>query len=416
VTVSENRSRVPSLASILAVWRDLRFQRFAFQAAFAAVIFFAAYILFTNVDNSLESLNLEPFPFIKTSGSFPFFDIQKDFLGQRAGFGIDERAFGFDYSPNQSYLRALEAGLLNTIQVSFIGIVLATVLGVVAGIARLSTNWLVSRVAMLYVETFRNIPLLLQLIFWYLAVFLKAPRIADSFDLFGVAFLSNRALALPAVHTESGSGIWAVTLLVAFAVATVVKVVQTRRQDETGRPTYPWLTATGVFVAIGGAAFLATGLPLSVDLPEAGRTSFSGGMTISPEFAALLTGLSVYTGAFIAEIVRGSIQAIPKGQTEAAAALGLNTFERMRFVILPQAMAIIVPPLTNQYLNLMKNSSLAVAVAFKDVFDVTRIAANQSGQFVPLVTLVMLTYLTMSLTISAVMNGLYSRLQWRKAR
>ncbi|HUF53385.1 MAG TPA: ABC transporter permease subunit [Dehalococcoidia bacterium] len=416
MTVSENRRRIPSVGGAFALWRDIRFQRFAFQALFAALIFFAAYVLFTNTDRSLESLNLEPFPFIETKSSFPFIDVHKDFLGQRAGFGIDERAFGFDYSPNQNYLRALQAGLLNTIQVSFIGILLATVLGVVAGIARLSTNWLVSRVAMLYVETFRNIPLLLQLIFWYLAVFLKAPRIADSFDLFGVAFLSNRALALPSLETKDGADLWALALLGAFAIAAVAKVVQTRRQDERGKPTYPWWTASGVFVAIAAVAFLATGLPLSIDLPEAGRTSFSGGMTISPEFAALLTGLSVYTGSFIAEIVRGSIQAIPKGQTEAAAALGLTTAERMRFVILPQAMAIIIPPLTNQYLNLMKNSSLAVAVAFKDLFDVTRITANQSGQFVPLVTLVMLTYLTMSLTISAVMNGLYSRLQWRKAR
>ena len=416
MSVSGDRQRGLALGGLFVLWRDIRVQRFAFQAIVTAAILLASYILLTNVDDSLESLNLEPFPFVGTTSDFPFIEIQKDFLGQRAGFGIDERAFGFEYSPNHDYLRALQTGLLNTIQVSLIGIVLATILGVVAGISRLSTNWLVSRVAMLYVETFRNIPLLLQLIFWYLAVFLKAPPIADSFDLFGIAFLSNRALALPALHTEDGAGVWLLALLAAFVVAAVVKVTQTRREDATGRPMYPWLWATGIFMTLGTAAFFATGMPLSVDVPDAGRTSFSGWLTISPEFAELLTGLSVYTCAFIAEIVRGSIQAIPKGQTEAAAALGLNTFERMRYVILPQAMAIIIPPLTNQYLNLLKNSSLAVAVAFKDLFDVTRIAANQSGQFVPLVTLVMLTYLSMSLLISAVMNGIYSRLRWTKAR
>jgi general L-amino acid transport system permease protein len=404
------------MGGVVAVWRDIRFRRFAFQAAFVVVLLYAGFVLYTNIGNSLDGLNLEPFPFVETGGAFPFIDIKQDFLSQRAGFSVDERAFGFDYTPNDSYLRALQAGLLNTIQVSLLGIALATVLGVLVGLSRLSTNWLVSRVAMLYVETFRNIPLLVQLIFWYLAVFIKAPRIADGFDFFGVAYLSNRAVALPALKTDGGFGLWVLALLVAFAIAAVVKVMRTRQEDATGKPTYPWVWASGVFVVVGGAAFMATGLPLSVDTPEVGRSAYTGGTTISPEFAALLTGLSVYTGAFIAEVVRGSIQAIPRGQTEAAAALGLNSVERTRYVILPQAMAIAVPPLTNQYLNLMKNSSLAVAVAFKDLFDVTRVSINQSGQAIPLVTLAMFTYLAMSLTISASMNFAYSRLRWRRLR
>ena len=402
----------PRIGGALALWRNIRVQRFVFQAVFAAVVIIVGYLLLTNIDDSLSGLNLEPFPFVDTTGSFPFVDVSLDFLEGRAGFNIDERTLGFDYSANDSYFRALQAGLINTILVSAIGIVLATGVGIVVGVARLSTNWLVSQLAAVYVETFRNVPLLVQLIFWYLAVYLKAPRIADSLDLFGIAYLSNRAVALPEVGAGDGSATWFLLLLVGAAVAAGVKVWRTRREESTGDPAYPWWFAIGAFAAIALVGFFATGAPLTVDTPEVGRSSYEGGMTVSPEFAALLTGLVIYTAAFIAEIVRGSILAIPKGQTEASAALGLNPLERLRFVIFPQALLIIIPPLTNQYLNLMKNSSLAVAVGFKDFFDVGRITINQTGQAIPIITLVMLTYLTMSLAISAAMNFFYNRLKW----
>ena len=401
---------------LLTLLSNERFRRYLFQAVFALVVLVFGYVLIANIQTELDGAGLEIFPFVSTKGSFPFIDISADFLDQRAGFSIDQRAFGFDYTANDTFFRALVTGLLNTIQVSMIGIVIATVLGVIVGVSRLSSNWLVSRVAMLYVETFRNIPLLLQLVFWFLAVFLKAPKFGDSLDFFGVAFLSVRGLALPEVHSASGFGTWIIFVALAIGAAIAVRYLLIRRQDETGKPSYPWWGASGAFLAIAGVSFLILGTPLAIDSPEVGQFSYEGGMTIKPSLAALVTGLSVYTASFIAEIVRGSILAIPKGQTEAAQALGFNGFQRLRLVILPQALAIIIPPLTNQYLNLMKNSSLAIAVAFKDLFDVGNVTINQAGQAVPMIALLMAAYLSLSLTISAVMNGIYSRLKWRSLR
>ena len=401
---------------MLTLLSNERFRRYLFQAVFALVVLVFGYVLIANIQTELEGIGLEIFPFVSTKGSFPFIDISADFLGQRAGFSIDQRAFGFDYTANDTFFRAFVTGLLNTIQVTMIGIVIATVLGVIIGVSRLSSNWLVSSVATLYVETFRNIPLLLQLIFWYLAVFLKAPKFGDSLDFFGVAFLSVRGLALPEVHTTSGFGTWIIFVAVALAAALAVRHLLMRRQDQTGKPSYPLWGASGAFLAIAGVSFLILGTPLDINSPEVGQFSYEGGMTIKPELAALVTGLSVYTASFIAEIVRGSVLAIPKGQTEAAQALGFNGFQRLRLVILPQALAIIIPPLTNQYLNLMKNSSLAIAVSFKDLFDVGSITINQAGQAVPMIALLMAAYLSLSLTISAVMNGIYSRLKWRSGR
>jgi general L-amino acid transport system permease protein len=251
-----------------------------------------------------------------------------------------------------------------------------------------------------------------QLTFWYLAVFIKAPRLSDSLDLFGIAFLSNRAVAIPAIGAGGLVWIWLLVLLGGLIAARIVERRRMRRQESTGLPSYPLAWAVGTFLLIAVAGFLVTGSPLTVEAPEKGQTAYAGGWQMTPEYAALLTGLVLYTGAFVAEIVRGSILAIPKAQTEAAAALGLNPFQRLRYVLLPQALRIIIPPLTNQYLSLTKNSSLAIAVAFKDLFDVGRVSINQTGQAVPIITLVMLTYLMMSLTISLVMNLLNSRLKW----
>jgi len=414
---SRPEQRLPGAAALLlTILSDERFRRYLFQAIFAAVVLVFGYVLIANIQAELEGIGLEIFPFVNTKGSFPFIDISSDFLGQRAGFSIDQRSFGFDYTANDSYFRAFLTGLLNTIQVSMIGIVIATVLGVVVGVSRLSSNWLVSHVAMLYVETFRNIPLVVQLIFWYVAVFLKAPKIGDSLDFFGIAFLSVRGLALPEAHGTSGFGTWAIFVLLAIGAAIAVRYWLTRRQDETGRPSYPWWSAAGTFVAIAGVSFLILGTPMDIDSPEVGQFRYAGGMTIKPEFTALVFGLTIYTASFIAEIVRGSVLAIPKGQTEAAEALGFSGSQRLRLVILPQAMAIIIPPLTNQYLNLTKNSSLAVAVAYKDLFDVGNVTINQAGQAVPMVALLMAAYLSLSLTISAIMNTIYGRLKWRSAR
>ncbi len=401
------------IGAVLALWRNVRVQRFAWQAAFAVLVIAIGYVLIDNLVSELGQLDLELFPFVQFTGGFPFVDVTQDFLKQRAGFNIGETSFGFDYSANDSYLRVYQAGLLNTVKVAVVGIFLATILGVVAGVARLSSNWLVSRVAMVYVETFRNVPLLVQLIFWFTAVVLQLPKISESLDIFGVVFISNRAVAVPWADRSGGEfGLWLLLLVVAVVVAAAIRALRSGREDRTGRPSHPWWWAFGAFTLIAVVAFFVTGTPLDFDRPQLAERSYVGGLEISPEFTALLIGLVLYTGTFIAEVVRGSILAIPKGQTEAAAAVGLNAFQRLRYVILPQAMRIMIPPLTNQYLNLTKNSSLAVAVAFPDLFQVSRVSINQTGQAVPIIALVMVTYLAMSLIISLIMNTLNSRLGW----
>jgi general L-amino acid transport system permease protein len=406
-----HQAPVQRLGAMLALWRNVKAQRIAIQILFAVVVIVVGYVLIDNLTSDLAQLDLEAFPFVELSGSFPFINITQDFLKQRAGFDISETSFGLEYSANDSYGDAYVIGLVNTIRVAVIGIILATVLGTVAGVARLSSNWLVSRVALVYVETFRNVPLLVQLIFWFTVVFLKLPKITEGVDIFDLVFISNRAIALPWADTTAGFGLWFLLLVVGLVVAAAVRALRIRREEETGKPSYPWWWASGTFLLIAVVTFFATGSPLDFERPQLAERSYTGGVQITPEFTALLVGLVVYTGTFIAEIVRGSIQAIPKGQTEASAALGLNTFQRLRFVILPQAMRIMVPPLTNQYLNLTKNSSLAVAVAFKDLFDIGRVTINQTGQAVPIIALVMLTYLVMSLVISLIMNIINSRLR-----
>lgn len=396
---------------MLTLWRNVRVQRFAFQLGFAAVVVFVGYLLLSNLTSELERTNLVALPFVEFSNSFPFVGkFTLDFLDQRAGFGLSETAFGRSYSANDSYGEAFIAGLLNTISVALIGLVLASLVGLIVGIARLSTNWLVSRLAMAYVEIFRNVPLLVQLIFWYTAVFLRLPRIEDS-EIAGIAFASNRGSAIPWLATAEGFTVWLGVLLAGFLLAAGVWAYRSRKEERTGRPSHPWLWASGVLVIIGAVGYLATGAPLRGEVPELENRLLVGGLKFSPEYAALLTGLVLYTGAFITEIVRGSILAIEKGQSEASSALGLSPMQQLRYVILPQAMRIIIPPLTNQYLNLVKNSSLAVAVAFPDVFRVTSVTINQSGQAVPMIVLVMLTYLTLSLIISALMNTVNGRLK-----
>lgn len=384
-------------------------QRIAVQALVLAIVAIIGWFLVDNLISELDRTGLQAMPFVEVSGSFPFVDFSEDFLSQRAGFGIGETSFGVDYTPNNSYADAFRAGLANTFRVAVLGIVLATAIGLLAGVSRLSKNWLVSHLAEAYVETFRNVPLLVQLIFWYTAVALRLPTITDTMDLLGVMLVSNRGVAVAWGEPQDGFRLWLLLLGGAMVIALVVRAALVRWQDASGTPRYPWWGAFGVFAAIGAITFFATGQPLEFQRPVLEGRAYAGGAQLSPEFVALLVGLVLYTGAFIAEVVRGSILAIPRGQDEAAAAVGLKAMQRLRFVILPQALRIMVPPLTNQYLNLMKNSSLAVAVAFPDVFQVTRVTINQTGQAVPMIVLVMATYLTISLAISAVMNLAYNR-------
>ena len=329
------------------------------------------------------------------------------FLDQRAGFEIGESPIPYD--ANDTYGQAFVVGLLNTLFVSVTGIVLATVLGVIVGVARLSPNWLVSKVAAGYVEVIRNTPLLVQLFLIYFVVLLQLPAVRDTIALPGSIFLNQRGLFVPGPQMGASFGAWLGLLAVGLVAAIVGRVISGRRKA-AGRPGYRLgLVGLALFLFLAVAGWILPGdPPLTFDIPERGRFNFSGGLALSTAFTALLAGLVIYTAAFIAEVVRGGIQAVRRGQLEAAHALGLSPADTLRLIIFPQAMRVIVPPLTSQYLNLAKNSSLAIAVGYPDLFKVGTTMANQTGAPLPVIALVMGTYLAMSLATSLLMN-LYNR-------
>lgn len=329
-------------------------------------------------------------------------DLSYDFLRTRAGFGIKESVIS--YSSNQSLLRAFLVAATNSMFVAAVGIVLTTVLGIFIGIARLSTNWLVRKMAQAYVEAFRNTPLLVQVIFWYSGVILTIPRIQDSLSLFGVVFVSNRGAAVPGVDGGADFGVWLLFALSGIVAAVAVRRYRTRLHDETGRPHYRFLFGTGTFLLVAITAYLLLGDPFSIQAPEQGIRNYVGGTQISPEFAGILIALVLYTAAFIGEIVRGSILAVSKGQKEAAEALGLRPGQQLRLVVLPQAMRIAIPPINNQYLNLWKNTSLGFAVFFPELINVTTTIVTQGGAELQVFSMVVLTYLGVSLLISLAMN------------
>ncbi|HYE50138.1 MAG TPA: amino acid ABC transporter permease [Azospirillaceae bacterium] len=333
-----------------------------------------------------------------------------------SGFGFLEREAGFQigetpvaYTATDTYARAFLVGLLNTLKVAVIGIVLATVLGTVVGVARLSTNWLVAKLAAGYVEVVRNVPLLLQLFLWYGALTEGLPGPRQAFNPVPGVFLSNRGLKIPGPADDPAWGALLVAFLVGAAAAFGFAAWARRRHLATGvRPPVGRVSA-GLLLGLPLLTLLAFG-GAAVDMPELRGFNFAGGVTLSPEFAALLFGLVVYTAAFIAEIVRSGILAVPHGQTEAAAALGLSRGRILRLVVLPQALRVIIPPTTSQYLNLTKNSSLAVAIGFPDFVSVANTTMNQTGQAVEGVAAIMAVYLTISLSLSFVLNWYNKRI------
>ena len=342
-------------------------------------------------------------------------DLDLGFLRGPAGFGLANEWL-FEHNPNASRFDAYLIGVWNSLRLVVLGIATATLLGVAAGVARLSGNWLVARIATLYVESVRNTPLLVQIIFWWLAVFLAMPAIGERRNVLGIVFLSNRGLALPWAITEGLATLWFASIPLAVLASWWVRRTRAAREDRTGRPSYPNATALLVLLAVLAATFLATGLPLRSTTPEivssgASILRYEGGIVITPQFAAVFAALTVYTASFIAEIVRSSIQALPRGQSEAAAALGLNAYQRLTLVILPQALRTMIPPLTNQYLNLTKNSSLAIVVGYSELLFVGNVVINNAGHAVPMFVLVILTYQAMSLVISVAMNTLNNRVQ-----
>jgi general L-amino acid transport system permease protein len=344
-----------------------------------------------------------------------------DFLSNTAGFGISE---GIEYAEGaDNYGRAFLVGLVNTLRVAIAGIVLATPLGVAIALGRLSGNPLLERLARGYVELMRNTPLLVQLIFWYQGVILNLPALAEAITVGGNRLaadgagltvsapwlaLSQRGVVLPRFVPQPGAvGLWAVVGLGAFA-AWLLYRWRERVQARTGKPAFGLVFGLATWLTVIVVAWFAFGQPYGVELPAIGRFRYESGLVLSPEFSALLVGLVVYSAAFIAEVVRGGIQAISIGQREAARAVGLRETQLMRLVILPQALRVIVPPLTNQYLNLAKNSSLAIFVGFPDLFNVGLTIGNNTGQFVIVTAMMMAVYLAISLTTSLLMN-LYNR-------
>ena len=326
------------------------------------------------------------------------------FWNNTAGFDISQTLI--DYSASTStFGRAFWIGLLNTLLVAGLSIVFATVLGFAIGIARLSRNWLVAHLAGGYVELIRNVPLLLQLLFWYNSVLRALPLVRGSVALPGGGLLNNRGLFLPRPQIAAGFGYVLIALVFGIAASIALHLWGRRRQARTGEPMRIVWPALGLIVVMPAALFLIVGAPLSFSFPRMGRFNVEGGVEILPEFAALLAALSVYTAAFIAEAVRAGVMAVPHGQTEAAQALGLRLGTTLRFVVVPQAMRVIIPPLTSQYLNLIKNSSLAVAIGYPDLFQVfAGSVLNLTGQAVEVVAITMAVYLFVSLVTSLLMN------------
>ncbi|MBR9875259.1 amino acid ABC transporter permease [Vibrio sp. J1-1] len=369
----------------------------AFRSAIFQIIAVAALVFFfyTIINNALNNLDAR--------GIATGFD----FLNQEAGFGIGLTLI--DYNETYSYGRTFVIGLLNTALVSVLGIILATVIGFTMGIARLSSNWLVSRLAAVYIETFRNIPLLLQIFFWYFAVLQALPSTRQSISLGEAIFLNVRGLYLPAPVLENGSSVVIAAFIIGLVATICISIWAKNKQRLTGQQTPMGRIALGLVVALPLVVYFLVGMPISLEYPALKGFNFQGGVSIIPELAALLVALSVYTATFIAEIVRSGINAVSHGQTEAAMSLGLPRAKTLKLVVIPQALRIIIPPLTSQYLNLTKNSSLAMAIGYPDLVSVfAGTTLNQTGQAIEIIAMTMGVYLALSLITSALMN-LYNR-------
>ena len=371
-----------------SIWNDPNARALIYQALALAFVLGFGWYIWHNTYTNLEKRGI-------ASGF--------DFLNSTAGFGIVMHLL--PYTEESSYGRALLVGLLNTLMVAAIGVVLATVLGFVVGVARLSSNWLIARIAYVYIEVIRNVPLLLQIFFWYTLLGKSVPGPRQSLSLFDMFFLNNRGFYVPAPVPQDGFS----AIVVAFALAVVGSIVlarwSRRRQELTGEQFPVALTSVGVIVGLPILAALVTGIPFHWEYPELSGFNFQGGMVLIPELVSLTFALTIYTAAFIAEIVRAGILAVSHGQTEASYALGLRAGPTLRLVVVPQAMRVIIPPLTSQFLNLTKNSSLATAIAYPDVVAVfAGTVLNQTGQAVECMAITMAIYLTTSLLTSAFMN------------
>jgi len=377
----------------VAFYNDPKIRSIIYQVALCAAV---GFLVFGAAINAIENLRRA-----HIASGFGFWDTT-------AGFEISQTLISYSADVS-TYGRAFWVGLLNTLLVAGAGIVFATIIGFVVGISRLSKNWLLAKVATGYVETIRNIPLLLQLLFWYNAVLKSLPAMRESFTIPGGIYLNNRGLFLPKPAFHHGFEAVVAAMIVGIAAAVAFKVWARKRQERTGQQTPVFWVVLGLIVGLPFAVMALLGFPIDFHFPQAGRFNITDGIEVLPEFAALLFGLSIYTAAFIAEVVRAGILAVSHGQIEAAYSLGLRPRPTLRLIVVPQAMRVIIPPLTSQYLNLIKNSSLAVAIGYPDLVQVfTGTVLNQTGQAVEVVAITMLVYLTISLGTSLLMN-IYNR-------
>ncbi len=381
-------------AAKVALWNNPRFRALLSQAVLIFAIVWMGYEIVTNTVSNLERQNI-------ASGF--------GFLENTAGFGIIQTLV--PYAEDSTYGRAFLVGLLNTLLVAFFGIIFATILGFIIGIARLSKNWVISRLAAVYVEVFRNTPLLLQIFFWYFAVLRAVPGPRESLSAFGLFFLNNRGLYMPAPVFSDNAYIILVAFIAGIFSAIALRWWAKQRQIRTGQQFPVFISSLGLIFGFPIIAFFAAGMPITLDQPELSGFNFKGGMTMIPEFASLLLALTIYTASFIAEIVRAGILAVSHGQSEAAHALGLRVNPTLRLVVIPQAMRVIIPPLTSQFLNLTKNSSLAVAIAYPDLVSVfAGTVLNQTGQAVEILLMTMGVYLIISIITSMFMNWYNARM------
>jgi len=372
----------------IPIWRDERYLRIFGQIVFLVILLLFLGALFRNMLANLQQQGL---------------GLGFDFMDITAGFDIGEHMIPYDR--NHTYLDAFFVGLLNTILVSILGIIFATILGIIFGLARLSNNILVQSLARAFIEFLRNIPLLVLLIFLYTAVFLQFPRVKQAIELPGPILISNRGIAIPWGIPTDVYSTYIKMLAGAALLACLVGFGLSWYGRRTGRSTLAPFWGFMTFLIAAAIGWIALPIsPLSLDLPAVQGLRVAGGRSLSPEFMALLFGLVVYTSAFIADVVRAGIQSVSRGQIEAAKSLGLSSLRIMQLVVLPQALRVIVPPLTSQYLNLTKNTSLAVAIGYPELFHVSGTVLNQSGRAVEVIALVMAIYLAISLITSAFMN------------
>jgi general L-amino acid transport system permease protein len=367
-------------------WNDAGVRAVAYQVIAIALVAFVAWFLVSNTLHNLSARNI--------ATGFGF-------LGREAGFAIGETAISYSFS--DTYGRAILVGMLNTLRVAVFSIVLATLVGTLVGIGRLSRNWLVAKLTSLYVEVMRNIPLLLQLFFWYALITENMPGPREALHPLPGIFISNRGLKMPSLE---GNALDWMTSGLALAIVAIIYLAHwgKKRQDVTGQIFPLGRVGLGLIIMLPLIGWLVSGGSLTLNMPEFKGFNFTGGLTLSPEFSALLAGLVIYTSAFIAEVVRSGILAVNSGQWEAASALGLRRGLVLRLVVLPQALRVIIPPLTSQYLNLTKNSSLALAIGYPDIVAVVNTTLNQTGQAIEGILIIMGVYLVVSLSISLFMN------------